>query len=241
MTSIGRIAFVLLAFASFASAQTTRPTTAPADYTFATPTRDGIGKIYLGREIAHVMGHLAADWLDRDDRQAEERTDVLLDNLGLKPTDVVADVGAGTGYFSFRIAPRVPRGKVIAEDIQPEMLTIVARTAADRKVTNVEPLLGTTSDPKLPAGKVDVVLLVDAYHEFDQPREMMTAIAASLSPTGRVVLVEYRGEDDNVPIKPLHKMTEAQAVKELAAVGLAHVETKEVLPWQHLMIFKKSS
>ena len=235
-----RVASILALLAGLAAAQATRPTTAPADYRFATPTRDGIGKIYMGREIAQVMGHLAADWLERDERQAEERTDVLLDHLNLKPTDVVADVGAGTGYFSLRIAPRVPQGKVLAEDIQPEMLAIVANNGAAKKLMNVETILGTTADPKLPAGKVDVVLLVDAYHEFDQPREMMTAIAASLSPTGRVVLVEYRGEVAEVPIKPLHKMTEQQAIREMANAGLEHVETKEVLPWQHLMIFKHS-
>lgn len=215
--------------------------TAPADgYGQIRATPDGIGKTYLGREIAHVMGHLGADWLERGEREAEERTDLLLSNLDLKPTDVVADVGAGTGYFTFRIAPRVPRGKVLAVDIQPEMIAFLNAGERERKLTNVEPILGTVDDPKLPAGAVNAVLLVDAYHEFDHPREMMTAIARSLAPGGRVMLVEYRGEDDAVPIKPLHKMTQAQAIREMKAVGLDHVETRDALPWQHLMIFQQA-
>ena len=217
-------------------------TTQPADDGYGTipATRDGIGKTYFGREIAQVMGHLGAGWLERGERAAEEGTDTLLANLDLKPTDVVADVGAGTGYFTFRIAPRVPRGKVLAVDIQPEMIDFLNAGERERKLTNVEPILGTVDDPKLPAGKVDVVLLVDAYHEFDHPREMMSAIAASLAPGGRVMLVEYRGEDDAVPIKPLHKMAQAQAIRELAAVGLEHAETRDVLPMQHLMIFRRA-
>jgi ubiquinone/menaquinone biosynthesis C-methylase UbiE len=152
---------------------------------------------------------------------------------------IVADIGAGTGYYSFRLAAKVPQGKVLAVDIQQEMLDLLTAAAKQRGVSNVEPVLGTTSDPKLPKDRVDVVLMVDAYHEFDQPREMMEAIMGALRPGGRVVLVEFRGEDPAVRIKPLHKMTEAQAVKELTAAGLRHVETKSMLPIQHLMIFEK--
>ena len=211
--------------------------TQPDVYTQTDPAPDGTGKVYMGRQIAQVMGHLGAGWLERGDREAEERTDLLLANLDLKPADVVADVGAGTGYFSFRIAPHVPQGKILAVDIQPEMLAMISAGEKDRKLTNVTPVLGTTTDPKLPKAGVDVVLLVDAYHEFDFPREMMTAITASLKPDGRVVLVEYRGEDPAVPIKPHHKMTQDQAKREMAAVGLKHIETLDVLPWQHLMVF----
>ena len=214
-------------------------TTSSPIYTSCTPSPDGIGKVYMGREIAHVMGHQAADWLERPERENEERTDLLVDNMDLKPTDVVADIGAGSGVLSFLIAPKVPQGKVIAEDIQQEMLDLVNKTAKDKGVTNVQTILGTVTDTKLPEGGVDVVLMVDSYHEFDHPREMMESIVKGLKPGGHVVDVEYRGEDPDVPIKPHHKMTEAQATKEMAAVGLKHVVTKGMLPRQHLMIFEK--
>ena len=217
------------------------PTTRPAAevYEYRAPTRDGIGKWYMGREIAHVMGHQGAPWLERPEREEEERPRVLVENMALEADDVVADIGAGTGYFTFRIAPRVPEGKVLAVDIQPEMLERLEAAAKERGVGNVEPVLGEVDDPNLPEAAVDVVLMVDAYHEFDHPYEMMTAVARALKPGGRVVLVEYRGEDPAVPIKPLHKMTEAQAAREMAAVGLAHEQTLKVLPRQHLMIFRK--
>lgn len=222
-------------------ATTVPTTTAPAEivYTTTRPSSDGTGKVYLGREIARVMGHEGADWLERPEREREEGTSLLVANMELKSTDVVADIGAGTGYFSFRLAPKVPQGKVLAVDIQQEMLDLLARRATELGIANVQGVLGTVSDPKLPPAGVDVVLMVDAYHEFSHPREMMEAVVASLEPGGRLVLVEYRGEDPAVPIKRLHKMTEAQATREMAAVGLAHVETKDVLPWQHLMIFRK--
>jgi ubiquinone/menaquinone biosynthesis C-methylase UbiE len=148
-------------------------------------------------------------------------------------------VGAGTGDFSFRIAPLVPQGKVLAVDIQPEMLDHIRRRQDETAIRNVEPILGTLDDPKLPPASVDVVLLVDVYHEFSHPREMMLAIARALRPGGRVALVEYRAEDAGVPIKRLHKMSERQAIKEMNAVGLAWIETRSVLPWQHLMFFRK--
>jgi ubiquinone/menaquinone biosynthesis C-methylase UbiE len=193
----------------------------------------------MGREIARVMSHEGADWLERDTREAEEAPSKAIRMMKLKPTDVVADIGAGTGYFSFRIAKHVPRGKVLAEDIDPEMIKDLQATIrkADRK--NVEPVLGTETDPKLPEGGVDVVVMVDAYHEFDHPREMMEAIVKSLKPGGRVIDLEYRAEDPTVLIKPHHKMTEAQAKKEMAAVGLEHVETLHDLPRQHFMVFRK--
>lgn len=214
------------------------PATQPV-YTTTRPSRDGIGKVYLGREIANVMGHQAADWLERPEREDEEKPSVLIEHLKLNPTDVVADIGCGTGYFSIRMAKLVPRGKVLGVDIQPEMLDLLKKNAEAQKVANVSPVLGTVEDPKLPADHVDLVLLVDAYHEFDHPYEMMKHIAESLTPTGRVALVEYRAEDPNVPIKPHHKMTEKQAIKEMAAVGLVHQSTDETLPWQHLMFFTR--
>ncbi|RSK24311.1 class I SAM-dependent methyltransferase [Hymenobacter metallilatus] len=200
---------------------------------------NGIGKYYLGRQIAHVMGHEGAAWLERSDRQQEEGTDILLRELKLRPTDVVADIGAGTGFFTFRLSPLVPQGKVLAVDIQPEMLTALRETKDRLQAHNVVPVRGTTSNPNLPEKAVDVVLIVDAYHEFDHPREMMRAIRNSLTPTGRVALVEYRAEDPKVPIKRIHKMSIAQARREMAAIGLRLTDSVESLPQQHLLIFRR--
>ena len=208
-------------------------------YEIRPPSRDGIGKVYMGREIAQVMGHQGAEWLDRAEREEEEKPQKLVDLMDLRPADVVADIGAGTGYFTFRMAAKVSAGKVLAIDIQPEMLDLLKKAASARGVNNVEPVLGKIDDPNLPAEAVDVALMVDAYHEFDHPREMMQGIVRALKPGGRVVLVEYRGEDPDVPIKPLHKMTEAQAKKEMAAVGLEHVKTLSDLPRQHVLVFRK--
>jgi SAM-dependent methyltransferase len=200
---------------------------------------DGTGKYYMGREIAQVMGHLGAGWLERPEREKEERTDQLLQALKLEPDDVVADIGAGTGYFTFRISPLVPQGKVYAVDIQQEMIDYLEKNKTANKAPNVTPVLGTISNPTLPDNSVDMVLMVDAYHEFSHPREMMQGIVSGLKPGGKVALVEYRAEDPNVPIRPRHKMAVAQARKEMAAVGLTWVETVDVLPQQHLMFFQK--
>ena len=212
----------------------------PGYETRAVHDPNGIGKFYLGREIAHVMGHPAAAWLERPEREQEEEPTKLVEALELKPGMVVADVGVGTGYFAFRMSPKVGEaGRVLGVDIQPEMLEKLKAKAAALGVKNVEGVLGGEQDPKLPAGKVDLVLMVDVYHEFSHPYEMMTAIRASLKPGGRVALVEYRKEDPAVPIKEVHKMTEAQARKEMAAVGLDWVKTVGTLPRQHILIFVK--
>lgn len=209
-------------------------------YSFAEPSSaDGTGKFYLGRDIAQVMGHRGAAWLERENRKEEERTDLLIQALELEADDVVADIGAGSGYFTFRISKLVPQGSVLAVDIQPEMLNMIQKKMTGDRISNIKLILGDIDDPALPEDSVDLVLMVDAYHEFSHPREMMEAIVASLAPEGRVVLAEYRAEDPEVMIKPTHKMTEAQAVKEMAAVGLELVENKDVLPQQHLMFFKK--
>jgi SAM-dependent methyltransferase len=203
---------------------------------------DGIGKFYMGREIAWVMGHQAADWLERPERIREERTDKLLKMLPVKPGMVVADVGAGSGYFSFPLAEKVgPKGKVLAVDIQKEMLAIIRKRMKGKKVTNVEPVLGTLTDPKLPAGQVDLILMVDVYHEFSHPCEMTEAMVRALKPGGKLVFVEYRLEDPNVPIKLVHKMTEKQVKKEMAIHPLRHVKTLDGLPWQHVIIFEKKA
>ena len=208
--------------------------------TRATHDPNGIGKFYMGREIAHVMGHQAADWLERSEREKEERTSLLIDSLKVRPGDVVADIGAGTGYHVRRIAPKIaPAGRVYAVDIQPEMLTLLTNSLAELKITNVVPVLGTISDPKLPANAIDLVLMVDVYHEFSHPHEMLEAICRGLKPGGRVVFVEFRAEDPNVPIKEVHKMSEAQVKKEMTVHPLEWIETLNVLPWQHIIVFKK--
>ena len=200
---------------------------------------DGIGKFYMGREIAQVMGHIAAGWLERPTREAEEQPSKLVKALKLKPNDVVADVGAGTGFFSFRIAPQLTGGKVLAVDIQPEMLDIIKYLQKQKKITNVETVLATVTNPNLPPESVDLALMVDAYHEFSYPREVMLGIVRSLKPGARVVQVEYRAENPFVLIKPLHKMTEKQARKEMQAVSLVWRETNNVLPQQHILVFEK--
>jgi precorrin-6B methylase 2 len=200
---------------------------------------DGIGKFYLGREIAQVMGHQGAMWLERPSRTVEEKPDEVVTALNLQPTDVVADIGAGTGYFSFRISPYVPQGKVLAVDVQPEMIDILNFLKQENHTENVEPILGSDTDPHLPANTVNLALMVDAYHEFAYPQEMMQHLVEALKPGGRVVLVEYRGENPFVPIKPLHKMTQRQVRKEMQAAGLVWLETQDFLPQQHLMIFQK--
>lgn len=214
---------------------------APSDYTRKTPGVDGSGIVYMGRETADVMGHEGAGWLERDERATEERPDLLIDALSLRPGMTVADIGAGTGYFSWRIARQIgPTGRVLAVDVQPEMLVLLDREMGKRKVTNVRSVLGTTTDPNLPAGRVDLAVMVDVYHEFDHPREMLAAIARSLAPGGRIVFVEYRGEDPAVPIKVMHKMSVAQIRREAEAAGLVWRETIETLPWQHVVVFGRA-
>lgn len=201
---------------------------------------DGIGKFYLGREIAHVMGHEGAAWLERPEREEEEQGEKLLEALKLTPGMVVADIGAGTGYYSRRMARRVsPGGKVLAVDIQPEMLELLGRNMREQGITNVFPVLGSITDPHLPGNAVDLVLMVDVYHEFDFPLEMMQAICRSLKPQGRVVFVEFRAEDPAVPIKPLHKMSEAQVRKEMTSLPLEWGQTIRVLPRQHIIEFTR--
>ena len=210
-------------------------------YTTGLPNRDGIGKFYMGREISHVMGHLGAGWLERTERERQERTDLLIAGLSLSEDFVVADIGAGTGYFTFPVAQRVPRGKVFAVDIQPEMLARLARRKALDNVANVETVLGEEDDPKLPDNEIDLAFIVDAYHEFSFPREMGERLKESLKSGGQLVLVEYRAEDPRVPIKRLHKMSEAQVKQEMAAIGLDWVRTESYLPQQHVLIFQKPS
>jgi precorrin-6B methylase 2 len=203
------------------------------------PSSDGIGKIYMGREISQVMGHQGAYWLERPSRSAQERPDLAVDMIDLAPDATVADIGAGTGYVSFRLARKVPQGEVLAVDIQPEMIDLLEAEKAERGIENVAPVLGTAQDPHLDPDTVDLALMVDAYHEFEYPREMMQSLVATLKPGGQVVLAEYRAENPLILIKPHHKMSQAQVKREMAAVGLEWLKTDESLPQQHLMFFQK--
>lgn len=201
---------------------------------------DGTGKFYRGREIAHVMNYRGADWLERPERAEEEKPSLLIRALEVKPGQVIADLGAGTGYFTFPLAQEVgAQGKVYAVDIQPQMLEIVRREAKGRGVGNIEAILGEATDPGLPASSTDLVLMVDVYHEFSHPWEMMQKVCAALKPGGRVVFVEYRGEDASIPIKRLHKMTETQVKHEMTPHPLIWVKTLEILPRQHILVFEK--
>jgi 2-polyprenyl-3-methyl-5-hydroxy-6-metoxy-1,4-benzoquinol methylase len=203
---------------------------------------NGINKFYMGRQIAYVMGHEGAGWLERPERVREEATDKLLKLLPLEPGMVVADIGAGSGYFSFPMAQKVgAKGKVLAVDIQKEMLDLIRAKAKKTGMKNVEPVKGTISDPKLPEGSVDLILMVDVYHEFSHPYEMAKAMVRSLKPGGKIVFVEYRLEDPEVPIKLVHKMSQKQVIKEMSIHPLKHVKTLDDLPWQHVIIFEKTA
>jgi precorrin-6B methylase 2 len=233
---------ILVILCSWLLKPTLSPTapTAGATYEYKSiHSPDGIGKFYQGREIAQVMGHTGASWLERPSREAEEQPSKIRNVLNLKPNDVVADIGAGTGYLSFRIAPLIPKGKVFAVDIQPEMLDIIKSLKQEKNISNVEPILATESNPNLPPESVDLAIMVDAYHEFEYPFEVMQGIIKALKPGGRVILVEYRAENPLVMIKALHKMSQKQVKKEMQAVGLLFSETKNLLPQQHLMVFEK--
>ena len=200
----------------------------------------GTGKFYMGREISRVMGHQGASWLDRPEREVEEDPEALLDSLGIQEGMTVADIGAGSGYFSFRLARRVGAGgRVLAVDIQDEMLQIIRRRASRRNIGNVEPIRGTIQDPGLSPESVDLALMVDVYHEFSHPWEMIQGIHRALKPGGRLVLVEYRAEDPAVPILRLHKMTQDQVRREISVHPLVWVETLDLLPRQHIVIFRK--
>ncbi|MBT8446011.1 MAG: class I SAM-dependent methyltransferase [Gammaproteobacteria bacterium] len=233
-----RIALIVLSVALAPAAAAADPPTA-AGYGNIEPSRDGIGKTWLGREISQVMGHPGAAWLERADRERSEGTDLLVAALPLSGDAVVADIGAGTGYFSFRMAERVPAGRVLAVDIQPEMLAIIRRRADAAGIGNVEPVLGSVTGPGLPERSVDLALLVDAYHEFSHPLEMARGIYRGLKPGGIVVLIEYRAEDPTVMIKPLHKMTAEQARREWEAAGFRFVENRDLLPQQHFLVFER--
>ena len=204
---------------------------------------NGIGKFYMDREIAMVMGHQAAGWLERPEREKEEQPSKLIEELKLKPGDAVADIGAGSGYYSFKFSQLVgEKGKIYAVDIQKEMLDIIRKKMKARNITNVVPHMGETKDPKLPDAEIDVIVMIDVYHEFDFPYEMMQAMIKSLKPGGRMVFVEFRMEDEKVPIKLVHKMSEQQVLKEMSVFPqMKHARTSDVMPWQHIIVFEKKA
>lgn len=201
---------------------------------------DSVSQSIAKRIPADVMSWRGADWLTRDTRIEEEQPDWMLAALKIKPGDIVADIGAGVGYHVMRISPLVgPTGKVIGEDIQPEMIEMMHKNVTMLGLTNVQLLLGEPDDPKLPDKVIDLILLVDVYHEFAQPTVMLQRFRKALKPGGRVVLVEYRGEDPKVPIRPEHKMTLKQVRAELEPAGFHFQQSLEFLPWQHIIIFTR--
>lgn len=229
---------VLLAIACSAVA---RAEPVPVYETRTEHDANGIGKFHMGREIASVMGHQAADWLERPQREDEERADLLVESLKFREGEIVADIGCGSGYISRRIAAKIgATGVVHAVDIQQEMLDLLKARMATFKIHNVKPVLGTTKDPNLPPDSCDTMILVDVYHEFEFPHEMLRNMIRGLKTGGRIVVVEYRKEDPAVPIKEVHKMSEAQIQKELTAhTELEFLETLPALPRQHIVIFRK--
>lgn len=228
--------FTLLLSANLTLAQQT----APPGYISIPVSADGIGKRYMDREISGVMGWQGASWLERDKREREERTDLLLEALALQPGMVVADIGAGTGYLSRRMAPLViPGGKIIALDLQPEMVNFLKTGVKRSGLSQIEVRLGTVDDIKLPKNSIDMAIMVDVYHELAYPYEVMNSIMQALKPRGRIVFVEYKAEDARVPIKPLHKMSEAQIKREAGIFALDWERTVSTLPWQHVVVFRK--
>jgi ubiquinone/menaquinone biosynthesis C-methylase UbiE len=200
---------------------------------------NGINKWYMGRQIAQVMSHYGIDWLERDERDLEENTSLLLKNLAVKPGMVIADIGAGSGYHSALLSKMVGSGKVFAIDVEPEMIAYLNERIKKEKLSHIIPVLSTEQKLSLPENTVDMMLLVDVYHEFSHPYEMALSMRAALKPGGKLVLVEFRSEDPKVPIKTIHKMSLVQAIKEFKAVGFKFDKNIDNLPWQHCMVFTK--
>src|SRR3954453_22552652 len=210
-----------------------------AIYTYAKPSADGIGKFYFGREVAQVMGAAGAAWLERSERQQEENTALAIDKMNLSDSEVVADIGAGSGYYTFRIAAKVPQGKVYAVEIQDEMIRLLNERSHKEKVANVIVVKGSDTSANLPPSSIDLAIMVDVYHELDYPQEMLQSLRQALKDSGKLLLVEYRGEDSALEIKPLHKTTVAQLNKELGANGFMLSYQGEFLPIQHYLLYGK--
>ena len=209
-------------------------------YTYKRGDFNGIGKWYMGREIAYVMGFQGINWLERSEREIEEDVSTLIKNMKIKTNEIIADIGAGSGYHVFKMAPLVKNGLVYAVDIQSEMLEAIELKKRSKRVSNVETILGSEKSINLPKNSLDKILLVDVYHEFSYPAEMVESIKNVLKPNGQLFLIEYRGEDSSVPIKKIHKMTEKQSIAEMKAAGFKLKENIDNLPWQHCMVFEKN-
>jgi ubiquinone/menaquinone biosynthesis C-methylase UbiE len=232
------VVIVLVTFGPAFAQEPAAPAKSPAQT--ARKPRLGAPRTYMGRPIAHVMTYEGADWLVRDTREQEEQPEAMLDALKIKPGDTVADVGAGVGYTSIRLARRVgPKGMVLATDLQPQMLRMLADNVRAAGLKNVRGIRATVEDTKLPDGAVDLILMVDVYHECPDPEVTLRGLRKALKTGGRLVLVEFRAEDPEVPIKPEHKMTLAQVRRELEPQGFAFKENLEFLPWQHIIVFEK--
>ena len=208
-------------------------------YKIKTGDPNGINKWYMGRQIAQVMSHYGIDWLERPEREKEENTSLLLKNLAVKPGMLIADIGAGSGYHSALLSKMVGSGKVFAVDVEPEMIAYLNERIKQEKLSRIVPVLSTEQKLPLPENTIDMMLLVDVYHEFSYPYEMTLSMRAALKPGGKLVLVEFRSEDATVPIKSIHKMSEAQAIKEFKAAGFTFDKNIDNLPWQHCMVFTK--
>lgn len=203
------------------------------------PHPDGIGKVYMGREIAHVMGSAGAGWLERSDRQQEENAELAISRLPVTVNSHVADIGAGTGYYTFRIAPKISRGKLYAVEVQDEFITSLEKRKSERKLSNVTVVKGSSKSPNLPDSSIDLAIMVDVYHELKYPQEMLRAIYKALKKGGKLLLLEYRAEDPAIPIKELHKLSVAQANKELSANGFKLFKQEKFLPIQHFLLYEK--
>ncbi len=210
-------------------------------YTYRAASSGGTGKFYLGREIAHVMGASNCEWLDRESRPQEENTQLAIDKIEVPPTAVIADIGAGTGYYTFKLAPKVPKGKVYAVEIQNEMIAAINERKKKLNNTNVEVIKGSTTSPNLPANSVDLAIMVDVYHELEYPVETLQSIRKSLKKDGKLLLIEYKGEDPAVAIRPLHKTTVAGLNKEMGANGFKLDYAGKFMPIQHFLIYKKAN
>jgi precorrin-6B methylase 2 len=209
-------------------------------YTYKKPHPAGTGKVYMGREIAHVMSASGASWLERDTRQKEENVALAISKLNLKSNSVIADIGAGTGYYTFRIAPKIPKGKIYAVELQDEFISALKTRKKELGLSNVEIIKGSTLSPNLPPASIDLAFMVDVYHEFEYPLEMLQAIYKALKPEGKLLLLEYRAEDPGIPIRELHKMSVPQVNKELEANNFKLYQREEFLPIQHFLLYQKS-
>jgi precorrin-6B methylase 2 len=217
----------------------TNTTNTDTGYTYHQASADGIGKYYLGREISHVMGASGSDWLERNDRNEEENTELAIEKILIPATGVIADIGAGTGYYSFKLSSKVPKGKVFAVEVQDEMIRLLQQKKITLKDSIVEIIKGNATSPNLPANSVDIAIMVDVYHELEYPQQMLQAISKALKPNGKILLLEYRGEDATIPIKALHKTTVAQLNKEMEANGFTLSYKGDFSPIQHFLLYQK--